>query len=153
MKTNKYCLILLLLISISYSCIEKKGESKDLYAGMDDKTKTRMQQYYRQGKKLYLTHCASCHQIDGKGLASLYPPLSGADYLMKDPVKVACIIKKGISGEIVVNGTKYNQPMPSLDYLTNIEIAEIITYISNSWENKSTLHEVKTVESITKGCL
>jgi len=152
MRIHKF-LLGSLIGCLSFSCTEKSNEQSKLHEGMDSKTKTRMQQYYRQGKKLYTTYCASCHQTDGSGLASLYPPLSGSDFLMNNPVGIVCLIKKGISGEIVVNGKKYNQPMPGFDHLTNIEIAEIITYICNSWDNQSTLYEVKKIEPITKECL
>ena len=149
---NAFIILFALAIVSCGDTDTKEGDGTDIYSGMDSKTKTRMQQYYRIGKNLYLTHCSNCHQADGKGLGKLYPPLAKSDYLMKDPIRTACIIKNGIQGELEVNGVVYNQPMPAHDNLTNIEIAEIITYISNSWGNKSGLHDVNTIEKAVKDC-
>ena len=147
--------IILSTIAVLFTgCGGNSSDSSEnsIYDGMDSREKTRMQQYFRLGKNLYMTHCSNCHQPDGSGLGALYPPLAKSDYLMKDPVKTVCIIKNGLEGEITVNGTVYNQPMPAHDNLTNIEIAEIITFISNSWGNKSGLHEVKTIEKAAEDC-
>jgi len=153
MKAIRNWSVLLALVIIIISCSKNESKETSIYDGMDSKTKTRMQQYHRMGKSLYLTHCSNCHQADGKGLGELYPPLAGSDYLMKDPTDITCLIKNGISGEIVVNGITYNQPMPAQSNLTNIEIAEIITYVANSWGNKSGLHEVSKIEKAGRACL
>ncbi|MGB3469027.1 MAG: cytochrome c [Cyclobacteriaceae bacterium] len=157
MQAIRNYLIFSALVAFLFSCGGSTGkegaEDSSIYEGMDSRQKIRMQQYYRIGKNLYMTHCSNCHQPDGKGLGSLYPPLAKSDYLMQDPVSTVCIIKNGLEGEIIVNGTTYNQPMPAHDNLTNIEIAEIITYISNSWGNKSGLHDVNTIEKASADCL
>ncbi len=46
------------------------------------------------------------------------------------------VILKGQSGEVVVNGKKYNAIMPAQDYLTDIQIADVLNYVRNSWGNK-----------------
>jgi mono/diheme cytochrome c family protein len=43
---------------------------------------------------------------------------------------------KGQSDEVVVNGKKYNVPMPSQEYLTDMQIADVLNYCKNSWGNK-----------------
>jgi len=73
-----------------------------------------------------------------------------ADYL-QDLVKTACSIKNGLKGEIMVNGISYDQPMPAAG-LTDLEIAEIITYINNSWGNKSGLSRVNEVSKALTRC-
>jgi hypothetical protein len=40
---------------------------------------------------------------------------------------------KGQSGDVVVNGKKYNVPMPPQEYLTNVQIADLLNYTKNSW--------------------
>ncbi len=109
--------------------------------------KIKLEQYYIGGKELYELNCANCHQKDGKGLQNLYPPIAGSDYL-KDKEKVIYIIKNGLSGEILVNGKKYNQPMPGNNQLTNLDIAEIATYIYNEWNGETKITEVKEVEKV-----
>jgi mono/diheme cytochrome c family protein len=109
--------------------------------------KIKLEQYYIGGKEVYELNCANCHQKDGKGLKNLYPPVAGSDYL-KDKEKVIYILKNGLSGEILVNGKKYNQPMPANNQLTNLDIAEVVTYIYNEWNAETKITEVKDVAKV-----
>lgn len=125
----------------------KKEESNK----MDTREEIRLKQYQVQGAKVYATYCVNCHQQDGKGLASLYPPLDGSDYLMEDFARAACIIKNGQSKEIVVNGVTYNQMMPG-NPITNLEVAEVLTFITNAWGNEGGLIGVKDVDKWIQEC-
>lgn len=117
------------------------------FSSCQSEEKIKLEQYYIGGKELYEQNCANCHQKDGKGLQSLYPPIAGSDYL-KDKEKVIYIIKNGLAGEILVNGKKYNQPMPANNQLTNLDIAEVVTYIYNEWNGETKITEVKEVEKV-----
>jgi mono/diheme cytochrome c family protein len=100
-----------------------------------------------RGKELYLLECQSCHMAEGEGLPGVYPPLAKTDYLKQPTPFLINIILKGQSGEIVVNGTTYNTPMPAQDYLSDEKISDIYNYIRNSWTNKGaaiTPEQVKT---------
>jgi mono/diheme cytochrome c family protein len=88
---------------------------------------------YFEGKKLYASNCSSCHQENGQGYASIYPPLANSDYLLDNPERAVRIIKLGIDDKIIVNGKTYDFTMPAYGHLNNVEIAQIITYITNSW--------------------
>ena len=109
--------------------------------------KLKQEQYYIGGKEIYEKNCANCHQKDGKGLQNLYPPIAGSDFL-KDKTKVILLIKNGISGEIVVNGKKYNQPMPANNQLQNLDIAEVVTYLYNEWNVEDKITTTEEVERI-----
>ena len=88
------------------------------------------------GKTLYQTNCAACHQADGKGLTGAFPPLAGYDWIAaRTPTEVASSILTGIQGEMVVNGVTYNNIMPAQSHLSDAEIAEIVTYVLNTWDN------------------
>lgn len=104
----------------------------------------KLSRYAVQGERLYERHCANCHQQNGMGLGRLYPPLKNSEYLKKDPAELAGIIRNGIDGSIRVNGNEYDQPMAGNPTLTDLEIAEILTYINVSWGN-GTLIDVKSV--------
>lgn len=93
-------------------------------------------QYFTNGRTLYQTLCISCHMESGEGLGKLIPPLKGSDYLLGDVPATARIVKYGMKGPVMVNGVEYNQPMPGNPRLTNLEIAEVLTYISNNWGNE-----------------
>ena len=109
--------------------------------------KLKLEQYYIGGKEIYEKNCANCHQLDGKGLQNLYPPIAGSDFL-KDKIKVILLIKNGISGEIIVNGKKYNQPMPANNQLQNLDIAEVVTYIYNEWKVEDRITATEEVEKV-----
>jgi mono/diheme cytochrome c family protein len=87
------------------------------------------------GKEIYALHCQSCHMEKGEGMEGVYPPLAKTSYL-KDVKKNIKIILEGQSGEITVNGKKYNNNMPAQPYLTDKEIADVLTYVRSSWGNK-----------------
>jgi cytochrome c551 len=108
-------------------------------------------QYMVEGQKAYEQHCANCHQTEGQGLAKLYPPLAGSDYL-KNKEAVICMMKYGISGEMTVNGKTYNQAMPGNFQLQELDIALISTYIYNTWGNEKQITSIKTSREILKKC-
>ena len=88
------------------------------------------------GKQAYEANCAACHQPDGKGLAGAFPPLAASDWLQgKTPAQVAATVLEGLQGEIVVNGVTYDSLMPAQSHLSDADIANITTYVLNSWGN------------------
>ena len=107
------------------------------------------QKYITEGIFLYQNNCANCHQRDGKGLAALYPPIAGSDYLAKKD-SIIHIIRYGQQGPILVNGKRYNRPMPALSHLSNLEIAEIMTYVYAEWADSKDIIDVKYVEKVLK---
>ncbi len=141
MKNEKFefkLIILSILLIVNCSLIIVSCQSEE---------KVKLEQYYIGGKEIYEQNCANCHQKDGKGLQNLYPTIVGSDFL-KNKEKVILAIKNGISGEITVNGKKYNQAMPANNHLQNLDIAEVVTYIYNEWGNEKTITETKFVEQI-----
>jgi mono/diheme cytochrome c family protein len=120
--------------------------------GNPDTSSPKFKQYFVQGEKLYVQHCSNCHQKNGSGLGLLYPPLDTSDYMQKHQEDVVCLIRYGKTGELTVNGKTYNQPMPGNSSLTDLEIAEITTYIFNSWSHQNGIIEVSQVAKILSKC-
>ncbi|HNP07865.1 MAG TPA: cytochrome c [Cyclobacteriaceae bacterium] len=112
----------------------------------------KFQQYFVEGEQLYTLHCSNCHQKSGKGLGLLYPPLDESDYMQENLSDVICLIKNGSSGGLVVNGNKYNQSMPGIPTLTDLEIAEIATFIYNSWTHDQGIIEIQQVTKMLQEC-
>lgn len=104
------------------------------------------------GQQSYELHCAGCHGKDGKGLGLIVPPLANADWVEKNQDQLACIIRYGMIGEVEVNGQKYNQEMLGLDYLSEIQITNIINYINSSWGNNYSFKKVSEIEARLKEC-
>ncbi len=149
--TKGFNFSLLLLTIVFFSCTSS-GSKNQVGESIDRDTQIRLEQYIVQGMSLYKANCANCHGAEGQGLARLYPPLAGSDYLLADLKRAACLIKNGQQGEISVNGVVYNQMMPANKTLDPIEIAEIITYVTNSWGNNAGLTPVNAVSSWMLKC-
>lgn len=98
------------------------------------------------GKEKYNSLCAACHQADGKGIPPMYPALKNSSVAVGHPTsRHIDIILKGITGSAMQS---YQ------DELTNEEIAAIITYERNAWENNSNeLVQPSDVESIRQSSI
>ena len=92
------------------------------------------EQSISDGKMIYEDFCIQCHLSNGEGLEKIYPPLNNSDYLLKNIDKSIYSIKYGLKGEIIVNGIKYNGVMTNQG-LDDEEIADVMNYITNSWDN------------------
>lgn len=86
------------------------------------------------GKATYMQTCFACHQSEGQGVANAFPPLAKSDYLNADVDRAIGIVLHGKTGEITVNGKKYNSVMTAQN-LNDDEIANVLTYVYNSWGN------------------
>ena len=84
---------------------------------------------------LYAANCAACHQPNGEGLPGAFPPLANSDYLQEDPWRSMQATVLGLSGPITVNGEQYDSVMPASSYLTDAELASILTFVLNNWGN------------------
>jgi nitrite reductase (NO-forming) len=89
-----------------------------------------------KGKRVYLQACAMCHQMDGKGLPQVFPPLANSDYLMADKTRSIEVVLRGLSGPVTVNGHVYNGVMPPQVQLSDDQVANVLTFIRNSWGNQ-----------------
>ena len=88
-----------------------------------------------EGEIVFQTYCQACHQATGQGLPGAFPPLAKSDYLLADPKRGIFAVLKGVTGEITVNGQKFNSVMPHLNYLSDQQIADALSYVLNSWGN------------------
>jgi mono/diheme cytochrome c family protein len=107
---------------------------------------------FQQGEILYNNFCANCHMEDGAGLTGTIPPLAGADFVRDRQEELACIIRKGMEGEVVVNGVAYNQPMAGIPELTEFEIANVINYINQAWGNDYGYIKLQTIRDGLEKC-
>ncbi|HEX7647800.1 MAG TPA: copper-containing nitrite reductase [Noviherbaspirillum sp.] len=90
----------------------------------------------KAGGALFLGTCSVCHQGSGEGLPGVFPPLAKSDFLNADPKRAIGIVLHGLSGKVAVNGKEYDSVMPPMNQLNDDEVANILTYVLNSWDNK-----------------
>lgn len=95
-----------------------------------------LEQQIKAGEVLFNGTCSVCHQNNGQGLANVFPPLAQSDFLNGNPNRAIEAVLNGIQGPITVNGEQYNSVMPPMSQLNDDEIANILTYVLNSWKNK-----------------
>jgi len=101
-----------------------------------------------RGEALFLTNCAACHQPTGTGLPGAFPPLAKSDYLDGDRKQVLSAALFGLSGPITVNGQDYNGVMPSMGYLSDQELADVLTYVLASWGNTGAAVSIAEVAAL-----
>ena len=99
------------------------------------------------GEQIYTKTCFACHQANGEGIANAFPPLAKSDYLNADVKRAIDIVLNGKTGEITVNGAKYNSIMTK-QTLTDDEIADVLTYVYNSWGNNKTNVDASMVSEV-----
>ena len=128
----------LLLVTLLYACQNE-----------DDIT---FKRYYTTGSLIYQNSCQNCHGKDGQGLSALMPALTDSAFLETNKAILPCFIKYGIKGKLLIIGKKpFEGDMPSTD-LAPIEIAEVLTYVTNSFGNNMGLTTGKDVESDLAKC-
>lgn len=89
------------------------------------------------GKNIYTRNCLTCHQADGLGVQRMNPPLAGTEYVLGDKSRLIRIVLKGFSEDVEIKGQYYSNIMPGLDFLTDKEVADVLTYVRNSFGNKA----------------
>ena len=107
--------------------------------------------YYTSGTVIYQGKCQNCHGDKGEGLSALIPPLTDSVYLKANKQQLACMVKYGLNKPIKVAGKAFYSQMP-LNDLPPVEIAEVLTYITNSFGNKMGVVTTQMVEDDLKGC-
>jgi mono/diheme cytochrome c family protein len=141
---------LLFIVSLFIGC--GPGSGHKTYESLNDVEQTKFEKYLIQGKEIYNNGCVNCHQQNGAGLKKLIPPLAKSDYLENNQQDIVCLIKYGAKAPISVHGITYQPTMPAHPQLTDLEIAEVITYINNSWGNELGFVGARKVTLWSKQC-
>ena len=101
------------------------------------------------GKQVFSTTCAACHQATGEGVPGVYPPLAGSEWVNGDESKLVRILLHGVTGPIEVAGETFNSMMPPWGAtLKDADIAAVLTYARSTWGNKGTPITAAKVASI-----
>ncbi len=105
-----------------------------------------------EGAKLYGSHCASCHQANGQGLAGVFPPLANNPTVVaEDPTRHIATVLHGAQGR-TINGVTYPAAMPAFaDPLSDVQIAAIVAHERSSWGNRAPTVTAKDVAAVRKG--
>lgn len=100
----------------------------------------------KRGKKIYESYCLACHQADGTGVPNMNPPLAKTDWVTGNKKRLINVVLKGLDEEIEIQGEYFSNPMPAHAHLKDQEIADVLSFVRNSFGNKAgqvSLAEVK----------
>lgn len=109
---------------------------------------------YVKGKEIYERdgYCATCHQEDGNGLsASGFPPISRTKWAAESEERLISLTLKGLLGPIEVKGKKYPGQVPMTPFegmLNDDEVAAVLTYVRNSFGNRSSVISAAKVKEV-----
>ena len=78
-----------------------------------------------KGQDVYAVNCVACHQTNGEGITGIFPALAGSDIVLNNKPRNIEILMEGVQGAA----------MNSFDYLSEVELASVITYTRQSWGN------------------
>ena len=96
-----------------------------------------LQKDLSESERLYNTHCSPCHQQDGKGATGRIPPLATSEWVVGDKETLINLVLYGMNGPLEVKGEFYNGPMPAYNFLSDEELAQILTYIRQNFGNNA----------------
>ena len=102
------------------------------------------------GKMLYEQSCLACHQADGSGVPGLAPPLAKGVFVNGDKNRLINILLKGLEG-VEIKGETYASPMPAFDYLSDEDIAAVLTHVRTNFGNKAEAITKEEVASLRAG--
>lgn len=105
-----------------------------------------------RGKQVYLQQCLACHQVDASGVPNMNPPLIKTKQVLGNKTALIKIVLNGLKG-VDIDGDSYNGVMAPHPDLTDQEIADVLTYVRNSFGNKAsavTAAQVKVVRAANK---
>jgi len=108
----------------------------------------------KRGLAVYSRTCIACHQPTGKGIPPVFPSIAETPIVVGNPELPIKFILQGLMGPITVGGMTYNSMMPPVAGVNDGDIADVLTYVRQSFGNKAnpvTVEQVKAVRAATAG--
>ncbi len=140
-------LALVLVVPLA-SCAEPDSGMADTAVHQAETQQGDIADIMASGEKIYLSNCSACHQPTGMGLKGAFPPLAKSDFLEGKRNEVLAVALFGKSGPLTVNGEEYNGVMPSMGYLSDQDLADVLTYVLGSWGNTGSAVSVAEVAAL-----
>ncbi|WP_345954412.1 cytochrome c [Mucilaginibacter sp. PAMB04168] len=104
----------------------------------------------QRGQVVYAQNCLSCHQADGGGVQNMNAPLVKTAYVLGNNQRLISVLLKGMQG-VEIEGETYTNVMPQFTHLSNKQIADVLTYVRNSFGNKANaIKEAEVAEARKK---
>ena len=130
--------------------MEKRKEQSNIRTPDETKDNLDKGKAVAPGAMVYMTYCTTCHQRDGKGDGSRFPPLDGTEWVNGDKKKLINVLLNGLEGPIKVKGAPYNGLMTPHSFLSNKDVAEVLTYIRKNFGNHASAVKADEVDKVRK---
>ncbi|MEO6917344.1 MAG: cytochrome c [Chitinophagaceae bacterium] len=144
----KYCLLFLILgmnVEVNAQSARKPAVKKTAPTKNSALTSS-----MARGSIVYTSYCLACHQADAGGVPNMNPPLTKTEYVLGDKKRLINIILNGLNEEVKINDETYSNPMPPHNFLTDEQIADVLTYVRNNFGNKASLVNKPEVAKLRK---
>ncbi|MEO6135306.1 MAG: cytochrome c, partial [Ginsengibacter sp.] len=118
----------------------------------------RVAKTFPKGAAIFKTVCQACHGVDGNGINSLAPPLQNSNWVLGNKNKLISIVLYGLTGPVTVGDKVYKAPeingeMPGIESNEDFkdeDIAQVLSFIRNSWGNKAEKISADDITNIRK---
>ena len=100
------------------------------------------------GQVAYVRYCASCHLPAGQGDGNRFPPLFGSEWVGGDRTRLIKVVLNGLSGPITVRKKPYDGVMPAHSFLSDEQVADILTYIRTRLSHGGTAISAEEVQTV-----
>lgn len=100
------------------------------------------------GERIYQQQCATCHQADGEGIGGVYPTLHETKWTEGDAGRLIRLVLHGMEGPVEVKGLTYDQRMQPLSYLSDEEIAAVLTFVREHFGNEAAAVQSEEVAAV-----
>lgn len=87
------------------------------------------------GERVYGSYCISCHQANGQGLPGTFPSLRQTTWVEGDKGRLIRLTLNGMKGPLIVHGETYEGIMPMHGFLSDDQIAAVLTYVRSNFDN------------------
>lgn len=141
--------VLMILVVIMAAGIKLSAQTKEKKI-MPAKPQVASGAVMANGRKIYNQYCLACHMADGGGVPNMNPPLIKTSYVLGDKIRLINVILNGLATGEEIEGETYTNVMPAHNFLKDQEIADVLSFIRNSFGNKAggiSAIEVKTIRT------
>jgi len=108
-----------------------------LVAFKSSPVQSKLQASIARGKIVYTARCLVCHMVDGGGVQNMNPPLIKTKWVLGDKSQLIQIVLKGMNTGVTIDDMEYHNVMASHKDLSDLQIADVLTYVRNSFGNKA----------------
>ena len=102
----------------------------------------------QRGELVYKKVCIACHMANGAGVPMMNPPVINTSYVSGDKNALIKIVLNGFKEDVEINGKSYSNVMTPHSELKDQEIADVLTYVRNSFGNKASAVSVAQVKLV-----